>query len=243
MIIIPDIHGRYFWKDSVIKKSEKEKVIFLGDYLEPYTSKEKITVDDAYENFLDIIQYKKENMDNCILLLGNHDFACIYDTMISCRHDYDNEERNRTVFTDNIDLFCIAFEYVKDGITYLFTHAGVHKQWYDYVKESYNYDGLGIAETLNRAYKEEPDKFTNEFLKVVSRYRAGWGYPDYGSCIWADCREFEQDVCDFENIYQIFGHTQQTEVPIITKYFANLDCRKAFKLDENNGKINLLSNE
>ena len=36
MIIIPDIHGRSFWKDAV-KGRENEKIIFLGDYTDPYS--------------------------------------------------------------------------------------------------------------------------------------------------------------------------------------------------------------
>ena len=46
MIIIPDTHCRTFWKDAVRKKGETEKVIFLGDYLEPYTEQEGITVEN-----------------------------------------------------------------------------------------------------------------------------------------------------------------------------------------------------
>lgn len=36
--VIPDIHGRDFWHD--IKKIEDyEKIIFLGDYVDPYPHK------------------------------------------------------------------------------------------------------------------------------------------------------------------------------------------------------------
>ena len=34
--IIPDVHGRQFWKDVIPRKDEFEKIIFLGDYLDPY---------------------------------------------------------------------------------------------------------------------------------------------------------------------------------------------------------------
>ena len=30
--IIPDVHGRQFWKDVIPRKDEFEKIIFLGDY-------------------------------------------------------------------------------------------------------------------------------------------------------------------------------------------------------------------
>ena len=35
MIIIPDTHGLEFWKDAVSKRQDDEKIIFLGDYLDP----------------------------------------------------------------------------------------------------------------------------------------------------------------------------------------------------------------
>ena len=35
LIIIPDIHGRTFWKEA-IQKYPNSKTIFLGDYLDPY---------------------------------------------------------------------------------------------------------------------------------------------------------------------------------------------------------------
>ena len=65
------------------------------------------------------------------------------------------------------------------------------------------------------------------------------GFYKFGSCIWADCREWASLSDDdmFDNVYQIFGHTQLMEEPVITERWANLDCRKAFRLDEGNGKL------
>ena len=34
-LIIPDIHCRKFWRES-INEDKVDKVIFLGDYLDPY---------------------------------------------------------------------------------------------------------------------------------------------------------------------------------------------------------------
>ena len=36
ILIIPDIHGRTFWKEC-IKCREYDEIIFLGDYLDPYS--------------------------------------------------------------------------------------------------------------------------------------------------------------------------------------------------------------
>ena len=35
ILIIPDVHGRSFWKKAV-ETGDYEKVVFLGDYADPY---------------------------------------------------------------------------------------------------------------------------------------------------------------------------------------------------------------
>ena len=35
-IVIPDVHGRDFWR-SAVRGREEEKIIFLGDYVDPYS--------------------------------------------------------------------------------------------------------------------------------------------------------------------------------------------------------------
>jgi predicted phosphodiesterase len=54
-LIIPDVHGRTFWKKAIEKhKDEVNKIIFLGDYLDPYPW-EGITRKEAIRNFQEII--------------------------------------------------------------------------------------------------------------------------------------------------------------------------------------------
>ena len=71
ILIIPDVHGRDFWKEAVVSQ-DYEKVVFLGDYSDPYDI-EGITDDVAIDNFKSIIDYKQQNPDKVVLLLGNHD--------------------------------------------------------------------------------------------------------------------------------------------------------------------------
>ena len=72
LLAIGDVHGRTFWKDAVEKHADNvDKIIFLGDYLDPYKW-ENITRKDAIRNFQEIIDYKSNNKDKVILLLGNH---------------------------------------------------------------------------------------------------------------------------------------------------------------------------
>ena len=69
--IIPDVHGRQFWKDIIPRKDEFEKIIFLGDYLDPYWF-EGISNLNALDNFKEILEFKKENLEKVILLIANH---------------------------------------------------------------------------------------------------------------------------------------------------------------------------
>lgn len=100
-------------------------MIFLGDYLDPYTRYDGITHQQAYDNFLEILEFAKANPLRVILLRGNHDEYLFDEERESCRHDYYNIGRNRKLFKDNIDLF--RFAYKQDE--YLITHAGVCDKW------------------------------------------------------------------------------------------------------------------
>ena len=49
ILIIPDTHGRRFWKDPCLNhKNEFEKIVFLGDFVSPYPD-EGITNEAAIE--------------------------------------------------------------------------------------------------------------------------------------------------------------------------------------------------
>ena len=87
MIVIPDVHGRLFWKEAIAAAKEDEKIIFLGDYLDPYSyefEEDPLMAQfaETYEtrsnhvlnNFKEIIEFKRQNPDRVVLLLGNHDF-------------------------------------------------------------------------------------------------------------------------------------------------------------------------
>lgn len=74
MIIIPDIHGRTFWKYAV-KGRETEEIVFLGDYVDPYTELEGIEPSKGLVALKEVIEFKKHHPENVTLLLGNHDLC------------------------------------------------------------------------------------------------------------------------------------------------------------------------
>ena len=57
ILIIPDVHGRAFWKDAVSNYPDLP-VVFLGDYLDPYAH-ENIYQEEALANFEEILAFKQ----------------------------------------------------------------------------------------------------------------------------------------------------------------------------------------
>ena len=230
MIIIPDVHGRVFWKE-VVKNSE-DKIIFLGDYVDPYPG-ENISLTGALDNLSEIIDYKKSNPSKVILLLGNHDFMYMdfEHNKYSCRHDFENEPKITKILMDNRDLFQMDYSIEVKNKLYIFSHAGILKPWIEKYKKLFG-EFPGSLDKINELYKKWDPEFISSLLEI-SHYRGGWS--DFGSMIWSDVRE--HSVSCEENIYQIFGHTQLKDKPIIEKHFADLDCRRPFFFDEKTGDI------
>ena len=110
MIIIPDIHGRNFWKEAVTGR-EEDIIVFLGDYLDPYPHDfPDKTADEIWEqtwnNFNDIIEFKKKHPSNVVLLLGNHDLHYIYPKMDdSSRYDYERASQIKEKFNEKSQNF------------------------------------------------------------------------------------------------------------------------------------------
>ena len=70
LIIIPDVHGRDFWRKAVSENPDGE-FVFLGDYLDPYDF-EDIVEDEDFHGLEDIIRFKEEHPD-CRLILVSLD--------------------------------------------------------------------------------------------------------------------------------------------------------------------------
>jgi hypothetical protein len=86
-------------------------------------------------NLQDIINFKKANPDNVILLLGNHDLIYI---------DYEEP-----LFVENLSLFQNAYQI--DNV--VFTHAGIVHKWF--VENFGGSLNRNIATQLNNPTKEQ----------------------------------------------------------------------------------------
>jgi len=225
VLIIPDVHGRTFWKEAV-ENTDAQKIIFLGDYVDPYYYQEGITDRQAIDVLVQIIDLKRSRPEDVVLLLGNHDMQYVSDIYLeeacSNRYCYELSQTLEDLFRNNHDFFQIAEEIKISKKNFLFTHAGVTQTW---AKENEDLLPELTAENLNRLLQSDEGI---RALAQVGRIRGG-RYKS-GSVVWADVDEMMESE-PFPNCFQIFGHTQMKE-PIVNSHFACLDCRQVFQLSD-----------
>lgn len=245
IIIIPDVHGRTFWKKPVYEHRNKEDIhiVFLGDYVDAYKNFEGISDEDAIANFEEIIEVTKSS-NNITLLLGNHDLH-YFPQLINnwgCRRyeKYKNDISN--MFMSNLDLFKIAYDIDINSKKYIFTHAGVNEGWFKllngenrirmYLKDLLWVDAMRFPEDVK-------EKFTsltlnanslNSLLSFDEGIKSLWmiskergGCDNYASCVWCDIHEhFDAEFWNktsnwYQQVYQIFSHT--FTYPSVDEYY------------------------
>lgn len=249
VLILPDIHGRKFWVKPCENIDKYDKVVFLGDYFDPYDF-ENIDFNDCIDNFKEIIKLKEKYPNKVVLLLGNHDMPYssnhyYHFSMWHCRHSSTFHDKIAKLFDDNKSYFEIA--HVEKDV--LFTHAGVESGWLEKVVKCQETDINKICDILN-----ELPKTVDGLEKLYSITRERGGRDKYGSCIWADVHDLLWDVDSINeerkpihNIKQIFGHTLQAFYNMDRKIefgdaieFENLkmiDTAKPYELDTDTFKI------
>ena len=210
VLIIPDLHGRDFWIESCKHIDEFDKVIFLGDYHDPYPF--QVSQETSRHRLRDeLLPFVLEHKDKCICLFGNHDGNYLVGDMAD-RKDYRHSQEIKG-YLEQMNLQLI---YKVDNV--LFSHSGVLPQWLE--------NNELTLEDLNNL------TFNSPALMDVSSYRGGFSV---GSCIWGDVREYMLST-PIKGLYQVFGHTQ-LEREVIKNDFACLDCRKAFIMNTNTLEI------
>lgn len=236
-LIIPDVHGRTFWKDAVekfpIEKFPNINIVFLGDYLDPYETIENISRRDAINNFLEICDTARKDK-RIHLLIGNHDMHYFYNAPYKSRVDKENYEEISMYFEDEFDLFNVAWEEKVNRRKILYTHAGVTNSWLRHLhfvgnlsiknNQEYHIDRLGnkvkkvsdeqlpfcqmLATMTPEA--EKLNKMLHNFQGRANLWMCSWvrgGDGNTGSCIWADLEEWYYVNESTPHLWQIFGHT------------------------------------
>lgn len=230
IILIPDVHGRGFWRDAV-KGNEDERIIFLGDYHDPYLY-EGVSYEESLQGLLDIIEFKKQHQQNVTLLLGNHDLGYLDTDICNCRRDIANARLIHDTFVENMDLFDICCIEQLGEQRALFSHAGVNREWADWHKDLF---GGGVFNPIALNGCLHTEDVVDRLLDAMSdvSYVRG-GYSPYGSPVWADAREWNTEN-GLEGYIQVVGHTQlRVDYPIFTDGVLITDCRRAFEFTSEN---------
>lgn len=187
--VIPDIHCKNIWKKFIQETSDL--IVFLGDYVDSFTHSNT----EMINNLNDIIQFKLDNKDKVITLLGNHDIAYLRlgEKNFSCsgmRHEISFDVHD--IFQENKSLFQNAFQKGK----YIFTHAGIQDYWFThYFKGDIQ---SNIADQLNNPKDRNQDIALNQV-----GYRR-WGSFPIGGIFWCDKEELKKPLKGYT---QIVGHT------------------------------------
>ena len=193
-IAIGDVHGLDLWRD-VVEAHSGCRVVFLGDYLDPYGYVHK---GKLLDNLRAIMQLKRDRPEDVVLLLGNHDlhYFC-EEACVGTRFDMEIAADASKLFIDNIHLFQYAFQ---DGEC-LFTHAGVSQEWFD--NDFCGDAARPIADQLNNPAADQ----VPALLRVGSA--RGGRACDTGGIFWADKSELEEPMRGYT---QIVGHNRVAEV-------------------------------
>lgn len=235
-LIIPDVHGRAFWREPVMEtlQDTDAHIIFLGDYHDPYP--QEFSDGDDYlqrsvDQFKEIIELKKQNPGRMTLLIGNHDCGyAIGDDICSSRMDRWHRGELERLFQENRELFQIAEEVDIAGRHIIFSHAGILKGWVRLVwGDEMDNPGFNVVDRLNNAW------LTDHYgiLDALGNYDSwrGWGGFKYGSPVWSDIRAWLKVTPEETYEFNIVGHTQ-LQRQLVLDTIADLDCRKAFYLDD-----------
>ena len=225
ILIIPDLHGREFWREAVKDMDEETRVVFLGDYLDPYED-DWIYWSNAFIAFKDIIAFKETYPEQVTLLLGNHDLHYLFPKLRGSRYNEYQEGKIRRALETHLDSFQMAVEYDMGGKRYLLSHAGIHSDWARKHSNLFGPFEKVSAETFNQMM------FTPEFVDALSdvSWRRG-GNATSGSMIWADIDEYALSLPIAPDVVQICGHTRLSGgKPKEFGHIWCLDCQRTFIL-------------
>lgn len=211
--IIPDIHGRQFWK--TINPEQSSKIVFLADYVDSF----RISAEKQYRNLLGIIELKNKYPEKIILLLGNHDIQYLFISEMKHRcSGFQPKEANKFhwLFNDNKELFQNCYWDSEDKI--LYSHAGMTNALFDNLTQKYwpyNGDMGEICDNINRYSPKE--------IYFNSPVRGG--HDAFSGLFWTHTTELEKDGYP---IKQVVGHTWQAnrKIKYINNKFAVCDIAK-----------------
>lgn len=189
-VAVGDTHGRNVWQ-RIVDKEPCDKFVFIGDYFDSFD----VSAEQQMENFKNICQFKRDNPEKVVMLIGNHDF---HYRMLGLGDRYSGFQRAyqfsiQHLLVEAKDIMQMAYSYAD----VMFTHAGVSSAWLKH----YDYSVGDIADWVNMLWKMNPMAF-----RFSDSDRTGFGEHPLQSPIWIRPAALYENRP--ENMIQVVGHTR-----------------------------------
>lgn len=219
IIILPDIHGRIWWKD-ILDNEEYDLVVFLGDYVSSHDDIDGLHQINNLENILD---FKEANPDKVILLRGNHDVQHLGYYWAECSglfpevEEWLSRKENKERFLNDTQWI-----YLYKPSNILFSHAGISKTW------------LKKADVLIRDINNLPPSELFGFTPGIDNPYDCYGDSIYQPCTWIRPGSLLSDMP--ERYTQVVGHTPFNEIvhhktPSCNVYFCDCNLKEYLVFD------------
>ena len=207
IVFIGDPHGRDTWK-KIIEKETFDLIIFAGDYVS--THERNISEEQQINNLKEILDYKEENPDTVILLIGNHDLQHLGYSWAECSglfyevQEWMSKSENKSRFLNDTQ-----WVYVYNNI--VFSHAGISKTWLKGLK-------IKDKEDLNNINLLSPSESFGFIPDNPFDYS---GNSITQSCVWIRPKSLIKDAID--GYTQVVGHTPIARITNTKEYNKDTD--------------------
>lgn len=208
-VLIGDIHGRDTWKQIVEQETNADRIVFVGDYFDSYDLPGVVQL----QNFLDIIEFKKNSDKEVVLLFGNHDYHYMpgYNGYGFSGYQAGLAYQFRDAIEQNLEHLQMA--YLFDDV--LCSHAGISMEW---VENHFGKVGDESSHNINVSTLEGVQVLV-DLINDYFKYKPGifdfngwepYGDNTYQTPIWIRPKSLmrankESDLK--KTIKQVVGHT------------------------------------
>lgn len=211
LVAIGDIHGHDSWKQVVAQEQDADMFVFVGDYFDSFTVKGL----DQINNFLDIIEFKKQSKVPVVMLVGNHDYHYYPGIEDSGTSGYQTlmAPSIQAVINDNKHNLQLIYKMGE----FIFTHAGLSSEWLD--DNIVMWDVPNLAMYVNDLFYYQPQKLAYRSYKQVGDKVygvGGYGSETFQGPLWIRPKALMAANKETlrKQIIQVVGHTPQDTIDI-----------------------------
>jgi predicted phosphodiesterase len=224
-ILLGDTHGRDVWKYIVAQETDADRIVFIGDYFDSFDIPGVVQL----QNFLDIIEFKKNSDKEVVLLFGNHDYHYMpgYTGVGYSGYQHGLAYQFRDAISQNLEHLQMA--YLFDDV--LCSHAGVGMEWVErHFKDTKITDLESVSTLVNEI---------NDYFKYKPGIFEFDGFNPYGDStsqtpIWirpASLMQVNKGTTLKETVRQVVGHTHVKSIPDMLKSVAQNAGNRYFMID------------